>query len=214
MRVGDCLVGVAHGVGAAAFNAQEPMLSCALAAAGASQNGPQAATHPVAHSSRGLGRRPLTPVTRVRIPYALPPLLSPLAGSAWSACVSHVLRLGSDETRPARHERANTRTEARRLEKERSRRGGWRGRTRTFNPLIQSQVPCQLGHSPALPEGRLSVPRGGTRLNIVRRHDSTLAPRGAPPARGGLTGRCRRPDGVRPCPDAPAPAASPRCPGG
>ena len=26
----------------------------------------------VAHSSRGLGRRPLTPVTRVRIPYALP----------------------------------------------------------------------------------------------------------------------------------------------
>ena len=29
-------------------------------------------TRQVAHSSRGLGRRPLTPVTRVRIPYALP----------------------------------------------------------------------------------------------------------------------------------------------
>ena len=26
-----------------------------------------------AHSSSGLGRRPLTPVTRVRLPYALPP---------------------------------------------------------------------------------------------------------------------------------------------
>ena len=32
----------------------------------------------------------------------------------------------------------------------RRRKDGWRGRTRTFNPLIQSQVPCQLGHSPAM----------------------------------------------------------------
>src|SRR5258707_11361088 len=30
----------------------------------------------MAHSSRGPGRRPLTPVTRVRIPYALPTLIS------------------------------------------------------------------------------------------------------------------------------------------
>jgi hypothetical protein len=33
----------------------------------------------MAHSSRGLGRRPLTSVTRVRIPYALPSPLYPFA---------------------------------------------------------------------------------------------------------------------------------------
>jgi len=45
----------------------------------------------------------------------------------------------------------------------RRQRNGWRGRTRTFNPLIQSQVPCQLGHSPATlekctPRGRNAQP--------------------------------------------------------
>ena len=39
--------------------------------------------------------------------------------------------------------------ETMRGESRREKEDGWRGRTRTFNPLIQSQVPCQLGHSPA-----------------------------------------------------------------
>ncbi len=38
-----------------------------------------------AHSSRGPGRRPLTPVTRVRIPYALPPPDVPQSSTATTA---------------------------------------------------------------------------------------------------------------------------------
>ena len=52
------------------------------------------------------------------------------------------------------------------------REDGWRGRTRTFNPLIQSQVPCQLGHSPAMPTGAGRVYRATAPCSTVVRHGS------------------------------------------
>jgi drug/metabolite transporter (DMT)-like permease len=73
---------------------------------------------------------------------------------------------------------------------------GWRGRTRTSNPLIQSQVPCQLGHSPALPEGTQSVPR-----------DARLEPSSS--VAGGVYAAWAHRQALS-C--APAPASSPRCP--
>ena len=49
------------------------------------------AVETVAHSSRGPGRRPLTPVTRVRIPYALPTFPSPrqLLPEAYASIPQH-----------------------------------------------------------------------------------------------------------------------------
>jgi hypothetical protein len=51
----------------------------------------------VAHSSRGPGRRPLTPVTRVRIPYALPDAIlslllkqPPLSVPIWVIWLTHM----------------------------------------------------------------------------------------------------------------------------
>ena len=100
----------------------------------------------------------------------------------------------------------------RRTEITKGEEGGWRGRTRTSNPLIQSQVPCQLGHSPAMPAGQAeSVPREGTFLNIGARATVGAAERTV--GSGEACGvRAPRAAAVRPCSAAPAPAVSPRCP--
>ena len=92
---------------------------------------------------------------------------------------------------------------------------GWRGRTRTFNPLIQSQVPCQLGHSPAMPAGqpectaRRHPPQPWRGIGVRAARNATPSRR---PPHADSVRRLPPACGVRPCRAVPAPAVSPRYP--